>query len=113
MTDTSLSTHVLDLTTGTPVQGMMISLFAAGSKRTPLASAHSDDDGRIRDWGCLLTLAPGDYSLRFMTESWFADHQLDSLYHLVEIHFRIAPEGGHYHIPLLLSPFGYSTYRGS
>lgn len=96
----SLSTHVLDTAAGRPVAGVPVTLCDAGG--IPVAGAQTDDDGRV---GALGTdLSPGVYRLRFELDGPF--------YPEVVVSFRVTADE-HYHVPLLLSPFGYSTYRGS
>jgi 5-hydroxyisourate hydrolase len=85
-------------------------LGSGGSAR--LASATTDTDGRVRDW--LPTGVPsGRYRLVFETGAWFLAAGRDTLYPEVVIDFEVQDGVPHYHLPLLLSPFGYSTYRGS
>jgi 5-hydroxyisourate hydrolase len=110
---TRITSHVLDTAAGLPAPGIAVRLErldATGS--TTLASATTDADGRVRDW--LPEGVPaGRYRLVFDTGSWFGALGRSTLYPEVVIHFEV--EGGvpHYHLPLLLAPFGYSTYRGS
>ncbi len=107
----TISTHVLDTSLGKPAAGIRITLRRDG---TLLGSGVTDDDGRVRD---LLqqgsALAEGDYILVFAVADYFASASRDTFYSDIEINFRIASSSEHYHVPLLLSPFGYSTYRGS
>ncbi|MDL9937109.1 hydroxyisourate hydrolase [Gordonia sp. ABSL1-1] len=105
-----LSTHVLDAVTGSPASGLEVALQDASG--TELASAVTDADGRI---GAVTTdtLEPGIYHLVFDTGNWFADNDIDGFYPEVDICFEIADPESHHHVPLLLSPFAYSTYRGS
>lgn len=104
----SLSTHVLDTSTGRPAEGVRVALEAADG--TVLASGVTDADGRIGDLGA--DLAHGDHRLRFDTGSWFAGRGVDAFYPEVVVAFTITADE-HHHVPLLLNPFGYSTYRGS
>lgn len=110
----SLSTHILDTSTGLPASGVQMELVAldVASKKaeeTPLETATTDDDGRHR---FTVDLEPGSYRLRFATGEYFAD--AETLYPFVDIHFTVTADGpSHLHVPLLLSPFSYSTYRGS
>jgi 5-hydroxyisourate hydrolase len=107
----TISTHVLDTALGQPAQGIRVTLQRDGSL---IGSSVTDQDGRVRD---LLahgsTLAAGDYLLTFSVSDYFAESKRTSFYNDIAIHFHIANEDEHYHVPLLLSPFGYSTYRGS
>jgi 5-hydroxyisourate hydrolase len=108
----SLSTHVLDATTGLPAAGVRVVLEsrAASDRWKPVAEAHTDDDGRIRGLG-----APGAgvHRLSFDTGAYFAARAVPSFYPEVTVTFEIVDAAAHHHVPLLLSPFAYSTYRGS
>jgi 5-hydroxyisourate hydrolase len=104
----TLSTHVLDATTGRPAVGVAVTLTAAG---TPVADGITDTDGRVAGLG--EELAAGVYRLHFDTGTYFAAEGLDGFYPEVVIAFEITDLTGHYHVPLLLSPYAYSTYRGS
>lgn len=104
----TLSTHVLDATTGRPAVGVAVTLTAAG---TPVADGATDTDGRIGDLGG--ELAAGIYRLHFDTGAYFAAEGVKGFYPEVVITFEITDVPGHYHVPLLLSPYSYSTYRGS
>lgn len=112
MTTASLSSHVLDLQTGRPAPGLAVTVHTLGPSRQ-LASGVTDDDGRIKQWSPALELPPGAYQVVFDTGSWFAARQQVTLYPRVQICFTVVAGQPHYHIPLLLSPYGYSTYRGS
>jgi 5-hydroxyisourate hydrolase len=99
----TLSTHVLDTAAGRPAAGVGLELLRGGSL---LLSAETDDDGRAR----LGTVNPGEYELVFAVGDYFGERQfLDR----IPIRFRISDVDGHYHVPLLVSPWSYSTYRGS
>lgn len=108
----SLSSHVLDLQTGRPAQGVKATLYALDSAQA-LATGITDEDGRIKTWSPALMLDSGDYQLIFDTGAWYAAQSQATLYPRVQISFSVQSGQPHYHIPLLLSPFGYSTYRGS
>jgi 5-hydroxyisourate hydrolase len=102
---TSVSTHVLDTAAGRPARGVPVTLEHLGGDGTwrPLASRRTDVDGRVAD---LCADAPaGELRLIFTANTPF--------FPTVTVHFMVDEDGGHYHVPLLLSPFGYSTYRGS
>jgi len=107
----TLSTHVLDAVSGTPASGLPVALErrSAGLAWTVLGRASTDDDGRIGDLAPSL-LEPGVYRLVFDTDAYAG--QGSGFYPEVVVAFRITEER-HYHVPLLLSPFAYSTYRGS
>ncbi|QLY32203.1 hydroxyisourate hydrolase [Nocardia huaxiensis] len=104
----TLSTHVLDAVRGTPAAGIGVTLLDAGG--TESASGTTDADGRIAALGGELT--PGTYRLRFDTGPYFAARHVDTFYPEVTIAFTVT-DARHYHVPLLLSPFAFSTYRGS
>lgn len=104
----TLSTHVLDAVRGAPATGVRVALF--DSAGTELARAVTDADGRIGGLGG--ELADGVYRLRFETGEYFAAQGVDAFYPEVTVAFTLA-EQRHYHVPILLSPFAYSTYRGS
>lgn len=105
----SLSSHVLDTTTGRPASNMKITLSTpAGS----MIESATDADGRCKDWGETVFIA-GTYSLRFHCKEYLLATHEASFYPFVDIHFEISQNGGHYHVPLLISPYGFSSYRGS
>lgn len=108
----TLSTHVLDTAMGRPAAGMALRLFAADG--TLLFTGETNADGRCP--GMPSPLAPGRYRLEFDVARYFqaaGDSLLDPPFlDVVPVAFGIA-DGGHYHVPLLVSPFAYSTYRGS
>ena len=107
----TISTHVLDTSLGKPVEGIRVTLHRDGSL---IGSSVTDADGRAR--GFLAdgsSLSAGDYKLTFSVSNYFSETKRKTLFNEIVIHFSIAAEEEHYHVPLLLSPFGYSTYRGS
>ncbi|MBA0044804.1 hydroxyisourate hydrolase [Mycobacterium sp. NPDC050853] len=106
---TGLSTHVLDAVSGRPARGVQVTLLDAVDAQ--LASGATDSDGRISDLAEAI-LPAGRYRLVFDTGTWFSDHEIDAFYPEVVISFE-ADGQGHLHVPLLLSPYAYSTYRGS
>jgi 5-hydroxyisourate hydrolase len=107
-----ISTHILDTHLGQPARQVAIHLFDAQGQL--LATAFTNQDGRVlaADFG-LSAIHCGDYSLEFATQAYFAQQQLATFFPKVVIHFTIQDASQHYHIPLLISPFAYSTYRGS
>lgn len=112
--DTSeLSTHVLDVARGAPGAHIEVALFRSDEFiRTPIASARTDDDGRIvGPFGG--ALEPGWYELVFKVEAYFNRLETASFYDEIAVRFRIDEGTTRYHVPLLLAPYGYSTYRGS
>lgn len=111
-----ITTHVLDTALGRPAAGIAVHFARqnADGTWTELTRAATNNDGRIPDFiSPELPLPAGIYRMRFMTEAYFAAHGIHGFYPEVPVHFHFDPAGGHYHVPLLLSPFGYSTYRGS
>lgn len=110
-----ITTHVLDTSRGKPASGVAVVLEKQERDTwTPLAKGATDADGRIDN---LLDanhkLDAGSYRLTFGTGSYFSSHGVKSIFPVVVIVFEIHDPSQHYHIPLLVSPFGYSTYRGS
>ena len=103
-----LTTHILDATSGLPAVALLVRLEAAGG--TELASGLTDDDGRLAIGPA--ALEPGDYALHFDTGAYFAAAGRASFYPSVTVAFTVS-DRPHYHVPRLLSPFSYSTYRGS
>jgi 5-hydroxyisourate hydrolase len=117
----SISTHVLDAVNGVPAQGIELSIAPfeagggprAGTRVTPIGSGATDADGRCPELTAGLALEPGTYRLRFETGAWFARTSTPTFYPVVDLIFEVTDPTAHYHVPLLLSPFAYSTYRGS
>ena len=111
-----ISTHILDTAKGKPAKGVPVKLERqeASGKWLEVSSACTDGDGRC---GQLLTddqrMEAGHYRLTFNTASYFAAEKIEGLYPVVEITFQVREGEAHFHIPLLLSPNGYTTYRGS
>ncbi|NML67747.1 hydroxyisourate hydrolase [Hymenobacter sp. RP-2-7] len=110
-----LTTHILDTTLGRPAAGVAVALLAPAGPADwrELAHGTTNADGRLTNLLPLgQRLAPGVYKLRFATGAYFERTSTPHFYPVVEICFTVADEA-HYHVPLLLNPFGYSTYRGS
>ena len=110
-----ISTHVLDLTRGRPAGDVPVRLEQqeASGKWRLLNSARTDQDGRC---GQLLPgdkVSPGLYRLIFDTATYFAALKIEGLYPVVEVTFRVRDGESQFHIPLLLSAHGFTTYRGS
>jgi 5-hydroxyisourate hydrolase len=101
----SLSTHVLDTSRGHPAAGVPVQLLDAGG--VGIATGTTDDDGRVASLAD--DLAAGQYTLRFEVSAY----EPGGFYPEVAVTFTVAAGESHYHVPLLLSPYGYSTYRGS
>jgi 5-hydroxyisourate hydrolase len=109
----TLSTHVLDATTGRPAQAVAVRLDRRGADGwLGIAAGRTDDDGRCRDLASD-RLDAGTYRLLFDTGSWFSAAGVAGFYPEVSIVFEVTEPERHHHVPLLLSPFAYSTYRGS
>lgn len=106
----TLSTHVLDTSLGRPAVGLAITLTTADGAE--LATAATDADGRVGRLGPDM-LDAGDYVLTFATGDWFTAAGVRGFYPRVSIAFTVRDGSEHYHVPLLLNPYGYSTYRGS
>jgi 5-hydroxyisourate hydrolase len=111
-----ISTHVLDTSLGRPASGVPVYLerrSSSGAWQT-VASNETDADGRCRD---LVPsgdpLSPGVYRITFDTERYFGALHVEGLYPVVIVTFVVREAASHYHIPLLVSPNGYTTYRGS
>jgi 5-hydroxyisourate hydrolase len=105
----TLSTHVLDATRGIPAAGVAVVLHDEAG--TASWRAVTDDDGRVKDLAPG-GVGPGTYRLTFRTGDYHARTGQDGFYPEVTVAFRVDEER-HYHVPLLLSPYAYSTYRGS
>jgi 5-hydroxyisourate hydrolase len=111
----TVSTHVLDTSIGRPAGGVSIRLTRLqGSSWKLITEAVTDEDGRVpalvSDSDAAST---GTYRLTFDVAGYFAARQQDTFYAEIAIDFIVRDESQHYHVPLLVSPFGYSTYRGS
>ena len=108
-----LSTHVLDTSTGTPAARVTVMLFAVdGNVRTHVTTAVTNADGRT-DNPMAEILSPGMYELIFTVAPYFAAKNIAAFYDEITIRFHVADANRKYHVPLLLAPWGYSTYRGS
>ena len=111
-----ITTHILDISVGRPAAGVAVKLDRQidNGGWVPVGIARTDGDGRARD------LVPEDeplttaiYRLTFDVAQYFNANEIESFYPEVTIVFSVTDATQHYHVPLLLSPFGYSTYRGS
>ena len=109
----TISTHVLDLANGEPAARVGVALFRLADDGTPelLSELQTDADGRIRDLLAGGELTEGDYQLAFDVGGYAEDP--DAFFQSAAVALRITDAGRSYHVPLLLSPFGMSTYRGS
>lgn len=110
---THLTTHVLDAMGGSPAENVVVSLarHLSGGGTEAIAQGFTDADGRLALGP--ERLEPGMYAITFGTGAWFADRGVPTFYPLVTVTFTVEPSSGHLHVPLLLSPYSYSTYRGS
>jgi len=113
----AITTHVLDTARGRPATGVAVVLEQRDAGReewTPIGRGETDADGRLRS---LLPdsarLEPGQYRLIFDTRRYFDAQSVRSLYPMIIVVFEAVAGESHYHVPLLLGPFGYTTYRGS
>ena len=104
----SVSTHVLDSVAGRPAAGVGVRLYVGDEL---IAEAVTDDDGRCRLTEEATTAAP--HRLVFATGRWFADQGRETFYPEVVLTFAVRDPAEHHHVPLLLAPYAYSTYRGS
>lgn len=108
-----ISTHILNASIGQPAIAVVVKLQKQlGDSYVLLDTQHTDQDGRIQafslDW-----FEQGNYQLVFEVAVYFEQQQVESFYPRVTIDFKVANTAQHYHVPLLISPFSYSTYRGS
>ena len=110
-----ISTHVLDTARGCPAAGVPVVLEAidSGGSSREIGRHVTDADGRVRELVGGGALGAGAYRLTFDTAAYFGALATESFYPSVAVVFVVADPAQHYHVPLLLSPFGYSTYRGS
>jgi 5-hydroxyisourate hydrolase len=107
----TLSTHVLDTALGRPAQGIRVTLECADNI---VGSGVTDADGRVRDLHKKdAPLSQGACRLTFHVADYFSKAGREYFFPEIVVSFRIGEDAEHYHVPLLLSPFGYSTYRGS
>lgn len=112
---TKLTTHVLDTMTGLPAKGLKIDLYRIEGEKAKLISSHiTNADGRV-DKPLLAkdSLIAGTYCLDFHAGDYLAENGGSDFLNIIPIRFIIADTNRHYHVPLLLSAYGYSTYRGS
>ena len=110
-----ITTHILDVSIGKPAAGVRVSLSRVDdSQRTVVGSGVTDADGRLKN---LVPSAPGPnagvFELTFETGPYFMGSGVKSFHPRVTVTIEISDASQHYHVPLLISPFGYTTYRGS
>lgn len=105
----TLSTHVLDISLGRPAQGIRVTLEQGSDI---LGTGVTDADGRVPELNARASTPAGVYRLRFLVDEYFTAGGRAGFYTEITVNFRVNGNE-HYHVPLLISPFGYSTYRGS
>lgn len=118
-----LSTHVLDTVRGEPAPGVPVRLErpAPGGGWHPVAEGETGDDGRLRDWAPATAWGTGGFRLLFLVEAYLAARcdqpafvpEIPVFFPEIAVAFRVTEPRRHHHVPLLLSPYGYTTYRGS
>ena len=109
-----ITTHVLDTAAGRPGRGIAIELERVeGTVWQLVGGGVTDDDGRLRTLTAQGPVTPGTYRIRFQTGAYFTANGQTGFFPVVEIQFVVHDGAQHYHVPLLLSPYGFSTYRGS
>ena len=110
----AITTHVLDVSRGRPARGVAVLLERVGAPQsTAVGRASTDTDGRVKAFTPAPALQAGTYRLTYEVGAWFAAAGVEAFYPRVIVEFDVADPTQHYHVPVLLSPFGYSTYRGS
>ncbi|WP_425399312.1 hydroxyisourate hydrolase [Aeoliella sp.] len=110
-----ISTHVLDTSRGKPAADVPVTLARLDESGLVADTFHgvTNDDGRVANLLGATSLAAGDYRISFDLTTYAQQHFTASFYPQVDITFTVGDASQHFHVPLLLSPFGYSTYRGS
>jgi 5-hydroxyisourate hydrolase len=109
-----ITTHVLDTSRGIPAAGIEVALAVhEGESWRDIARVRTDTDGRARLGSTGEALAAGIYRLRFETGAWLGSSGAQGFYPWIEVAFEVRDPSRHHHVPLLLSSFGYTTYRGS
>ena len=109
-----ITTHILDTSTGRPAANVPVGLeIADGAGWREIGAGTTDADGRNRTLMDEGTLEAAVYRITFVTSAYFAAQEVEAFYPIVRIVFEVDAPTEHYHVPLLLNPYGYSTYRGS
>ena len=109
-----ITTHVLDTSIGRPGAAIAVELERIdGTSWHLVGGGVTDNDGRLRTLTAQGPVQPGTYRIRFQTAPYFTAQGVQGFFPVVEIQFVVVDGAQHYHVPLLLSPFGFSTYRGS
>ncbi len=113
MSVSHVTTHILDTGTGRPASGVKATLEAKSATGwQEIGSGITDGDGRIKNLGPE-RIEAGTYRIAFDTGSYFGERGTETFFPAVELTFALKDQTQHYHVPLLISPFAYSTYRGS
>ncbi|EAI8732487.1 hydroxyisourate hydrolase [Campylobacter coli] len=117
-TEYQLSTHILDINSGQPASNVKVELYNLDQNRqwVKISEKFTKKNGRIADflpYEKTENRSFGVYKLKFYTKDYYISHKVDSFYLFIEVSFELLKDQKHYHIPITLSPFGYSTYRGS
>jgi 5-hydroxyisourate hydrolase len=110
-----ITTHVLDTSRGRPAEGVAVLLEVQNDQGhwQPIGEGVTDEDGRVGNLLLAGALGAGRYRLMFLTGDYYARQGVTAFYPAITIEFQVNAPDERYHVPLLLSPFGYSTYRGS
>ncbi|HEH5302893.1 TPA: hydroxyisourate hydrolase [Campylobacter coli] len=117
-TEYQLSIHILDINSGQPASNVKVELYNLDQNRqwVKISEKFTKKNGRIADflpYEKTENRSFGVYKLKFYTKDYYISHKVDSFYPFIEVSFELLKDQKHYHIPITLSPFGYSTYRGS
>ena len=105
-----ITTHILDTSRGRPAEGVSVKLFIVGNE-APIAIGCTNADGRVAEWSETIKPSAGNYRLEFDVAAYFSGMDETSFYSDIQIACVVLDETEHYHVPFLLNPFGYSTYR--
>uniref|UniRef100_A0A0A9W942 5-hydroxyisourate hydrolase n=1 Tax=Lygus hesperus TaxID=30085 RepID=A0A0A9W942_LYGHE len=112
-----ITCHVLDTSSGLPAAGLSVTLYKmapdVGNHWVEINKDKTNSDGRLPGFTKPGSISPGIHKMKFETEQYFSSKGAKTFYPYVEVVFNIEDGNTHYHVPLLLSPYGYSTYRGS
>jgi 5-hydroxyisourate hydrolase len=111
----SITTHVLDTSIGRPAAGIavVLEIESSAGRWKEIGRGATNADGRLTNLLAEGSLAEGTYRLTFETEAYFLSRAVQAFYPRVKVIFHVRDARQHHHVPLLLSPYGYSTYRGS
>jgi 5-hydroxyisourate hydrolase len=108
-----ITTHVLETAVGRPARGVSVVLERLDTNFVEIARGKTNDDGRIMDWMPAGKAPAGTYRITFDTGTFYKELGQTTFYPTVSITFDLNAPDEHYHVPLLISPYGFSTYRGS